>query len=121
MRYYVRKEDTTRLVLALGATLQVDEAPRQWQGPEMEKWYTPAYQEYATPLGRIVLSRYDVATPKPIAPGGVPAGANVVIGCSANVEAMLASIPYLWTDTTPPKPTPKPVVATVVQASLFDT
>ena len=121
MRHYVRKEDTARLLLALGATMRHHEPARPWQSPAMERYCTPEYFEYDTPLGMVKVVRYDVATPLPIAPSGVPDGANVVIATTTKTAAMLASIPYLWTDTTtPPKPAAKLVAVDVIQSSLFD-
>lgn len=120
MRYYVRKDDTTRLLLAISATLHYHQPARPWQSPAMEAWYTPDYFEYDTPIGMVKLVRYDVDTPKPIAPSGVPAGANVVIGVTPQAEALLASIPYLWTATTAPKQVKKAVPTTqTMQASFF--
>lgn len=120
MRYYVRKEDTTRLLLAIRATLRHHDPAKPWQSPAMEGWYTPEFFEYDTAHGIIKLVRYDVDTPRPIARGSVPDNANVVIGVTPQAEALLASIPYLWTATTAPKEVKKAVPTTqTMQASFF--
>lgn len=118
-QYYVRKADTTRLLLALGATLRHDEPARPWQSSAMAQWYSPSYQEYTTAMGMLKMARYDVVTPMPIAQGSVPVNANVIIACTAALEAKIATIPYLWTDDAPPRQ--ERTVSDVVQATLFDT
>lgn len=118
MRFFVRKEDTARFLLAIYGTLRHHDPAKPWQSPAMEGWYTPDFFEYDTAHGIIKLVRYDVDTPRPIARGSVPDNANVVIATTAKGEALLSSIPYLWTATIPPKPVTK-VSVDVIQSSLF--